>query len=249
MTRVEWIESTGDQWIDTGVVPKTSANNVLTIRAAYTGGNAVGCLFGVCQKVSSTGRYFQLNKTSTSEQFRLITSNGDKFYTKASSFYSAAHTYEVRANVLYIDGASTLTGTGTFDSFSKSLFLFARNDTINGQGGLQKGKWRIYSVKMVRNGTTLFDAVPFRDGSEGCLYDLVTRSVLRNAGTGSFLCGTDVAGGGGTPDSRDAPSPRRALARPVAGPPRRATGGPRHERRHARPAPPPREALEARHAA
>lgn len=187
---VEYIESTGREWIDTGVQPGTGTGNVLTIKAAYVGGNTVGCLFGVV--TPNPARFFQLNKTSTGEQFRLITSSGDKFYTKSSSFYSAAHTYEVRANVLYIDGTSTVTGSGNH-TFGANLFLFARNDLVNGMAvGAQKGKWRVYSVKMTRNGTTLLDAVPYRVGTEYGLYDRVSGAFLRNvSGSGAFLGGPD----------------------------------------------------------
>jgi len=244
--RVEYLESTGTQWIDTGIMPSSKSGNVLVVDSACTGGNSVGCLFGVTSK--NPGRYYQLNKTTTASQFRLITNSGDVFYTKDSSFYSARHEYKLEANKLYIDGSLLATGKGQADQ-NGNMFLFARNDQINGiPTGLQVGKWRIYSVKYTRSSTLVRSFVPCRVGQTGYLFDEVTGAFFGNSGTGNFVLGTDVAGG----VSRHAviaPPARRAEGMTRSGSTIRPAGGPSHERVIPALAPSARRIMEGRHAA
>jgi len=177
---LEYLESTGTQYINTGVIAKSLNGSKLEIYAAYRGGNTVGCLYGACtDKI-----FYQLNKTTKDNEFRLITNSGDKYYTKSDEFVEQKHKYTVNGNVLYIDDEQILTGTGQ-KSTGLNLFLFARN--YRGQYAHQQGNWRIYSCK-IQDGNTLlrnFSAI-LRNGTAGFL-DSVNNVFYQNQGTGTFL--------------------------------------------------------------
>lgn len=175
---IEYIEGTGTQFVNTGIYGTSSAPDYgLEIEASYMGGNSVGCLYG-------RSTYYQLNKTATANQFRLLINN-DVFYTYAD--YANMHKYVASGNELYIDdtficqsGDVTKTGNGF-------LFLFARSE---GNYATQLGKWRIASCK-INMPSGAVDLVPVRMGTEGYFRDKTTGILFRNAGTGSFILGAD----------------------------------------------------------
>lgn len=180
---IEYLESTaaGREWVNTGFIP-SSVTDVLTVDAAYTSaGNMFGCLFGVTSRVGGNQRYYQINKTTTSNQFRLITNTGDVFWTKTPEFSGSRHTYVLNKNVLYIDGTQTITGSGT-SAESANLYLFARNNAVTASIDTNGAAWRIYSAKLERNGVVQFDLLPVRVGSVGYFYDKVSGTLLPSGG-------------------------------------------------------------------
>ena len=185
MVAVEWLActATGREWVDTGFIP-SSVTDVLTVDAAYTGtGSAFGCLFGVTSRVNGNQRFYQINKTTTSNQFRLITSTGDVFWTKTPEFSGARHRYVLNRNILYIDGTQTITGSGT-SAETATLYLFARNNRAGSTPGIDtyQTAWRIYRVKVERNGVVQLDLRPVRIGSVGYFYDRVSGALLPSGG-------------------------------------------------------------------
>lgn len=182
---VEWLESTaaGKEWVDTGFVP-SSVTDVLTVDAAYTNaGNVFGCMFGVTSRVSGNQRFYQINKTTTSNQFRLITSTGDQFWTKTPEFSGTRHRYVLNKNILYIDGTQTITGSGT-SAETATLYLFARNNRAGSTPAIDtyQASWRIYYAKLERNGVVRFELKPVRIGSVGYFYDTVSGTLLPSGG-------------------------------------------------------------------
>ena len=180
--QVEYIESSGTQYIDTGHYP-SSNNDELEIQANYVGGNTVACLFGTFE---NNYYYYQLNKTATANQFRLITYRGDVFYTFEN--YASKHTYLLEGNKLYIDNTEVVTGSGTVDFESQTMYLFARNNSGTPN---QFGSWRIYSCKIKTSDILVRDFVPcyrISDNVAG-LYDTVNDIFYTNQGTGAFTYG------------------------------------------------------------
>ena len=184
-TQVDYIESSGAQYIDTGHYP-SSNNDELEIQASYVGGNTTSCLFGAY----ANGSFYQLNKTTTANQFRIITRAGDVFYTFED--YALKHTYILKGNKLYIDNTEVATGSGTVDFSSQTLYLFARN--YSGEAG-QFGSWRIYSCKIKTNDILVRDFIPCYRNSDNeiGLYDIVNDVFYTNQGTGVFTYGSVVS--------------------------------------------------------
>ena len=51
---------------------------------------------------------------------------------------------------------------------------------------------RFYSIKLYKNNVLVFDGIPVRIGTEGCLYDKVSKTILHNAGSGTIIPGPPV---------------------------------------------------------
>jgi hypothetical protein len=63
--------------------------------------------------------------------------------------------------------------------------------SADGDAAIRKSAGYIYSFAVVREGKTLVDLIPVRKGSEGCFYDRVSGTIIRNQGTGAFVVGPD----------------------------------------------------------
>lgn len=188
---IEYLESTGTQYIDTGWIPSSASGYSTFCRAAYVGGDSgganIGCLFGV---TSNNGHvFYQINKTSSAQQFRLITNNGDVFWTRSPSYYQSPHDYDLQANRLYMDGALVVTGSGQAGQ-SSPLMLFARYDSLQNAVN-QLGRWRLYACVLSGPGGVARSFVPVRVGHTGYLFDRVSGQLVGNAGTGEFVLGPD----------------------------------------------------------
>ena len=97
------------------------------------------------------------------------------------------------------DGAAPTVQTISHNAYSTTsqLFLFCALSNL-----AEQFPGRLYSAEIRDAGQLVRDYVPVRimneqGVSEGALYDRVTGRLFRNASTGTFAFGTDVAGGGG----------------------------------------------------
>lgn len=186
---VEYIESTGTQYIDSGL----SINNPLSFKAE-----------------------FKWRKTSTSTADQCLA--GARYSTNYSIGYKGANCYnhglelapEFSSNVSFNDNIDYIsvfeggnsvtkyTQNGTtytssnpynqFNTYGYNITLFAMN-----QGG--NVQWffigRLYHYRFTINGTKVRDFIPCyrKSDNEVGLYDIVNNQFYTNQGTGTFLCG------------------------------------------------------------
>lgn len=178
-TQVDYIQSSGKQYIDTGYKPN---NNTRVV---------VDCEF---EKPSADMALFGARDGSQVGEFALYGRNGGYTYgyggARATiSTSSITGRYTVDANKAAIDmaGISTVAPASTF-STSVSLLLFAYSDPA--YGALDHAVAKIYSCQIYDNGTLIRNFVPCEnaDGAVG-LYDLVGSKFYGNSGTGSFVAG------------------------------------------------------------
>jgi hypothetical protein len=191
-TQVEYIQSDGNQYIDTGVSGGTNAAweikmNALAAVATnyemYICGDKNGaipnlhCNTGIMKMCSN-------NANSTSNHLNGLDYND--------------HTYEYRGtNNVYVDGepygvVNDPTGNGWGTS---TWYVF----NSHGEPGL-KSSMRLYYLKMWTDGVLVRDFVPAvrnSDNSRG-LYDLANNVFYGNIGTGAFLIPDEVEGDAGT---------------------------------------------------
>lgn len=174
---VEYLESTGTQWIDTGVKGNENTRVELCISVSSLYSGAYSSIFG----------YYGTNIDSVS----IFGGGTTRFGSRNTSFTTPS------TNTIYqiaIDKAG-FTVNGTTTSWSQSaqfetagnLIAFGRNDTTF---GLFSGKY--YSLKIYQNGVLVRDYIPVRKGTVGYLYDRVSGALFGNAGTGAFGYGADL---------------------------------------------------------
>lgn len=182
---VEYLESTGTQWIDTGV--SCNADNIVEVE--FNSPLKTEAIFGAR---TSTG-----NK----EHSLVMASEGDVSYrsrntqTQLSVSYNG-YTASTWVNMkcskdnLYADGVlvAQVSNWVTFSN-ARHYYLFGMN--TNGTAS-NLGAKKIRAFKISNNGQLLLDMIPVRVGQVGYMYDKVSGQLFGNSGTGSFIIGNDV---------------------------------------------------------
>ena len=180
---VEYLESTGTQWIDTGVYASLSTVVQLCfLNVAQTGNlifgtynsndNADYRLFNAAQGLyfDAYGRRLQMDSALNMNIWRELELGN--FYVKDLA-----------------TGEELLRGTTGTDKLPDATLTL--NHYVNGSTQ-QNSKNRWAHVKIYQNGVPVRDYIPVRKGTVGYLYDPVTGKLFGNAGTGDFVLGPDV---------------------------------------------------------
>lgn len=162
-TRLEYIESNADSYINTGLTPTA---NTKIVGKVYP--QSAGFLYG--SETGEGNNSFGFYTHSTASFSKLWYASGSLGLTLTFDVFEFVH----EANKLYIDGAlkATVTSTGTVNS-GQPLYLFVTNR--NGAVAYYM-KARIYSFDIYQDGATLSrHFIPCKDASgKACLYDTVT---------------------------------------------------------------------------
>lgn len=173
--RVEYIQSSGTQYVDTGFVPDANTR-VTSMFQMVSPGSANECIFGVVGQFSfrwyGSGGYFRSNGA-----------NSVNFATTIPP--GARHTVTKTPTTCTIDNAYTVTNTvGTVTS---SLYIFAQRAA---SAPTAYAKVKIFSFRAFDGDTLVRDFVPAvrSDGTAG-LYDQLNEIFYENAGTGTFVVG------------------------------------------------------------
>jgi hypothetical protein len=175
-TEVDYLASSGTQFIDTGVV--VNQNSKIIITASHTGP------YSIYGATSATMNYTAGGTPMT----------GYFYYAGAMSaradYSGSPHVFEQNKNTCYIDGNLYHTYSASTFTASCNLFLFARNNgsgAINDAGGIVK----IYSCQIYDNGTLIRDFVPCKDKNGiPSMFDKVNKVFYYNKGSGSFATGS-----------------------------------------------------------
>ena len=186
---VEYLESTGTQWIDTGLY--ANLETVATLRARLEVPQSGHWLFG--SRIAYNNRTFG------------VYDGVDQGYKFTIGFDNLGVSAGLVSNVASNDGQwhdITLGRTTKIDAWEKyygdagafttptTLLLFAGN--LNGT--ITTGEWRVSSLDILQNGDLVLSFIPVRftnelGQSEGAMYDRVSGALFRNAGTGAFTIG------------------------------------------------------------
>lgn len=180
--QVEYLESTGTQYIDTGYVPKLLSTDTFTIEFSVLTSNTV-IVFGNNNWFSNKSHIMQL--PSINYRLRADVSAQGTYFGYCTD--GAWNTYTIENSTV-----SCLNSTSSYDPSyyadnPKHLYLFC-------QGPYETETFfvgRIRKATYTSNGVPVFDLVPcirISDSKPG-MYDLVGRQFYVNAGTGEFLTG------------------------------------------------------------
>lgn len=174
---VDYIESSGTQYIDTGFKPNNNTRVVVDVHGTKAGTYAV----------------FGARRSITSQSFTVWMMNSSTF---RSDFHSSQNSVNVASvlnrividknkNVCRFGDISTTNSNATFQA-PINLFLFAVND--NGEPEGRNFSGRLYSCQIYDNDTLIRDYTPALDpDGVACLYDKVSGQYVYNSGTGSFI--------------------------------------------------------------
>lgn len=187
---VEWLESTGTQYIDTGVVPTIATQVEATVMPTDQIGPKF--VFG-CRDAAGRNVYACLIQSNSRIGYRV----GDGNFVYASGYpeVGAIHKYGIANGVLYRDGAVVSDACiGASLSAGTALALLALN--TNGTYD-QQFVGRLYSCSINNSSVPVRNLRPVRVGTdatswEGATMDVLTRRIHRNKGTGAFTYGDDL---------------------------------------------------------
>lgn len=180
-TEVQYIQSSGTQWVDTGFKP--NQNTRIKMDCNVIGFNAVDAfLFGA--RISSGNTAFCLAADDANTRWFALYGNAVQNPTGTCT---GKHSIDFNQNVLTLDGKNFTFEKTTFQS-SYNLLLFAT--ITNGSADSQRGKMAVYSCQLYDNGSLIRNFIPCinPDGEAG-LYDTVNSKFYGNAGTGVFFAG------------------------------------------------------------
>jgi hypothetical protein len=202
-TRVEYIESTGTQYIDTGFKP--NQNTRVIIDYQITTAQTIP-LFGA--RNGSTNREFEMFAYADNRGMQDGYGSSQDYVTSSPNLNRT--TIDKNKNVTTSsDGSVNKTHAAQTFQCSYNMYLFQMN---NG-GQIYNASYgsRCYSCQIYDNGTLVRDYIPCQTdtGAVG-LYDMTTATFYGNDGTGEFLAGGVIV-------DEDVPDVPEALEYTLAG--------------------------------
>lgn len=174
--QLEYIESTGTQYIDTGVFP--SNNLKINIKACYTNSNSSYMLGS--DNAYNAGIHIRLD----SKYIGIF--GGSIMNTGVVSQVNVPVTITLQNNKIYVDGQQK--GSGSPQDVSKysksSIYVFC---THRGGEAKYNASMRLYELQMYDGDTLIRDFIPILDENDvAYLYDKVEKKFYYNSGTGTF---------------------------------------------------------------
>lgn len=173
---VEYIESTGTQWIDTGINLRQKV--VMSANVSITKSITTNSIIFGASYDNSTVPKFQIGINSSNKWLSANTS----YY----SYYEITGGGTVSLNTKY----TPIVAAKATQASDATIYIFARNN--DGGSMLPIDGLRLYGAYITSGGLVVRDFIPVRIGTVGYLYDRVSGSLFGNSGTGSFTLGSDV---------------------------------------------------------
>lgn len=182
---VEYLQSSGTQFIKSGVKPTNNTRVVCNFQFVDTASTQY--LF--CARGAAGGYANRFGLLLVSTGFRSdFGSTNVTFPTSIDK--SARHTVDKNGANCSIDGVSVTNTDATFTG-SYEMNLFAGN---TGGSMSEPAKAKIYSCQIYEAGLLIRDYWPCYDPKGvACLYDKVNEEYVYNAGTGEFIAGGAAA--------------------------------------------------------
>ena len=176
-TQLEYIESTGTQYIDTGIVPNQDTSVRLDAQYLDYNSGSNGILFGA--RTSSTANVYVVQRL-TAGDWNMGYNNGSVIVGTADT---NRHIFYKNKQYQYLDGE--LKGTGTYSAFTcpGTAILFGFNN--NGTPNTTDFPAKVYSLKIYDNNTLVRNFIPVVNNTTGKIgmYDTVGGRFYGNAAT------------------------------------------------------------------
>ena len=179
--KLEYIQSSGTQYIDTGFKPNQSTKIELDVLSAEGTSSNIPYIFGTQDR---NNNYFVAT---------WVLGYGSGMVTTGINLYDGKfHVVKVENGALYKDGSIIAQRTVSSFSIGVPIFLFAVNSSRQSMG---YGACKLRSCKIYNNGILVRDFIPCKNASGVIgLWDDVNSVFYQNAGSGTFISGPEVKG-------------------------------------------------------
>ena len=181
---LDYIQSSGEQWIDIGFNPKQDTR--VFAKVSNYPNTSIGAVFGARDGETTAVNYtFRTND----KKYRTEYGNGYVEYNTDIN-YEENFTVDKDDNVTTLNTDKTVTVPST-DSFTckNSMYIFACN--TGGKADLKSNGLRVHSLVVYDDDNAIRNLIPARDKKTGKIgmYDGVELKFYENAGTGEFIAG------------------------------------------------------------
>ena len=201
-SEIEYLESTGTQYIDTGIVPDIDTGIEVTYMKESTTQNRNETIFGL------------MNEQNTSTCWYGVTVNGTTSVPTYIRFGRQTH-WSVGAHRAPYDVVNTISlnynnnrksttsntnmvfdfsGAGSYNMNYDPLFTALYSILLFSMNGCKQYPnliGRIYGCKITQGNSVIMDLIPVRKGTVGYMYDRASGKFFGNSGTGDFVLGPD----------------------------------------------------------
>lgn len=187
-TQVEYLKSTGKQYIDTGINTNTTTSRYETkINPSLVSGT-IG-IFGT--RNGSSANQSSMNVFIIDGTFRLDWLNGAMGSSVRISS-NTEYTISITRGLATINNVNYVIGENTSIDGSYTFYVGSFNNVGSVYSNGFSGK--IYYSKLYNNNILVFDGVPCyrKSDNEIGMYDLVSNTFFTNAGTGTFTAGAEI---------------------------------------------------------
>ena len=185
-TRLEYLESTGTQYIDTGYKP----NSNTSYEFEYTNFLDDGCLFGAYTSNWANGSGLFTSGIEGPDVYYWFHYNGN-WNTLIPSVFTKDATVKIDKNVITINNTSSYTASSSTFSVNYPLYLFGGNI-----GGSLSSPVVVRVKKFVikENDVEIRNFIPVRSNITGELgmFDVVEQKFYTNKGTDKFVAGPAI---------------------------------------------------------
>lgn len=190
--RLEYLESTGTQYIDTEYILNIKSKLELVV------------VWNVITSTTATAQQMGFVKWNDSGNYRTIFAQQSEFMVlfcadanlTTAPYLDRAYTYT--ADLIEKKGSISTPYTSVSanikqalsGTFTQPFYIFARNN-----GGVAEHfcKCNLYSFKAYTNNTLVRDLIPVLDNDDTpCMYDEVSGEFFYNQGTGEFIAGPEI---------------------------------------------------------
>ena len=182
--QVEYLKSTGTQWIDTGFSPTSDTS----VEIGYKTENAQlnTALFG--SRITYDDRSYCIWANASGKIRFDYTSSGHDNKDGPNSIARRWVDVSKRKNRNFVDDIECSANETNIFSCQDTAYLFGMRDN-------NKANWLISAqvayCRIYENGVIVRDFIPVRVGDVGYLYDRVSGQLFGNSGTGAFIIGPD----------------------------------------------------------
>lgn len=178
---IEYLESSGTQYIDTTV----KFNGAMNIKCVFQNTDATTTPRD--RRFLGGADSWQGNGVSFAENLLMFFNQVAYF-----SFYNntGVHTMTLIDRVLTIDMGYVRTLSANSNTAETSIALFAEHRPY-GYSDYLTGRIKTFSVGYNSDANDVIDLIPVRIGTTGYMYDKVSGQLFGNAGTGDFILGPD----------------------------------------------------------
>lgn len=173
MRYVQYIESTGTQYLETGMTPTSTSE--FTVDADFV-------------KYANDNTFFSASTNWSFSQLTLFWSgNGWYFAVKNAPFYQSfgRYTYKIVGSTIYVDDVQKTTNYWNNNYVNTTLKIFCHGSKSGNSGG------KLYGSTFKDNGTLLQNLVPVAIGNVGYMLDTLTDTLIASE-VGDFIPGPDV---------------------------------------------------------